>query len=141
MMATIFTRIIDGEIPGTFVWRDDVCVVFLSINPITRGHALVVPREEADHWVDLSPATVAHLTGVAHAIGDAQRRVFPCDKVAVIIAGYEVPHVHVHVFPTTDMAEISFARAATSVDRDDLDAAATALRAELARAGHGAASA
>ena len=62
---TIFTRIIDGEIPGTFVWRDELCVVFLSINPIARGHALVVPIQEVDHWIDCSPELSARLIAVA----------------------------------------------------------------------------
>ena len=130
-MPTIFTRIIDGEIPGTFVHRDDRCVVFMSINPIAHGHALVVPIEELDHWVDGSPELVAHLFDVTRRIGVAQRDAFDCARVAVIIAGYEVPHAHVHVIPTNDMSEISFANAASSVDRDDLEAAAAAIRANL----------
>ena len=128
---TIFTRIIDGEIPGTFVHRDDRCVVFMSINPIARGHALVVPIEEVDHWVDGSPELIAHLFEVTRRIGVAQRDAFGCERVAVIIAGYEVPHAHIHVIPTNDMSEISFANAAASVDRDDLEAAAAAIRARL----------
>ena len=129
--ATIFTRIIDGEIPGTFVHRDDRCVVFMSINPIARGHALVVPIEEVDHWVDGSPELIAHLFEITRRIGVAQRDAFGCERVAVIIAGYEVPHAHIHVIPTNDMSEISFANAAASVDRDDLEAAAAAIRANL----------
>ena len=130
-MPTIFSRIIAGEIPGTFVHRDDRCVVFMSINPIARGHALVVPIEAVDHWVDGSPELVAHLFDVTRRIGVAQRDAFDCARVAVIIAGYEVPHAHVHVIPTNDMSEISFANAAASVDRDDLEAAAAAIRARL----------
>ena len=64
-MASIFTRIIDGELPGRFVWKDDVCVAFLSIAPLKPGHTLVVPREEADHWLDLSSETVQHLSHVS----------------------------------------------------------------------------
>jgi diadenosine tetraphosphate (Ap4A) HIT family hydrolase len=130
-MATIFTRIIDGEIPGTFVWRDDRCVVFMSINPMARGHALVVPIEELDHWVDGDPALVAHLFEVARVVGQAQRAAFSPERVGLIIAGYEVPHMHVHVIPTEAMSQLSFANAAASVDRADLDAAAEAIRAEL----------
>ena len=63
-MTTIFTRIIAGEIPGTFVWRDDRCVAFLSINPMAHGHTLVVPIEEVDHWIDASPELTAHLFSV-----------------------------------------------------------------------------
>lgn len=135
-MATIFTRIIDGEIPGTFVWRDDVCVVFLSINPMAHGHALVVPRAEVDHWIDLPEETVAHLMRVSHLVGKAQQAAFACERIGLIVAGYEVPHVHVHVIPTTDMRQLSFANAAASVSREELAAAATALRAALSAAGH-----
>ncbi len=134
-MTTVFTKIIDGEIPGTFVWRDDRCVAFMSINPMARGHVLVVPIEEVDHWVDASTELAAHLFAVAHTIGAAQRDAFACERVGVIVAGYEVPHTHVHVIPTNDMSELSFANAAASVDRDDLEAAAEAIRAELRGAG------
>jgi len=130
-MPTVFTRIIEGEIPGTFVWRDDRCVVFMSINPMARGHALVVPFEEVDHWVDGDPALVAHLFEVTRVIGVAQHAAFHPRRVGVIIAGYEVPHLHIHVIPTDAMAQLSFANAASSVDPDDLGAAAEAIRAEL----------
>ena len=72
-MATVFTHIINGDIPGTFVHRDDQCVGFLSINPLAHGHTLVVPIEEVDHWVDLSPELAAHLFEVAHRIGRARQ--------------------------------------------------------------------
>ena len=130
-MPTIFSRIIDGEIPGTFVWRDDRCVVFLSINPLARGHALVVPVAELDHWVDGDPELVAHLFDVARVIGVAQQAAFSPARIGLIVAGYEVPHTHVHVIPTDSMAQLSFANAAASVDRDDLEAAATAIRDQL----------
>jgi diadenosine tetraphosphate (Ap4A) HIT family hydrolase len=134
-MTTIFTRIIEGELPGTFVWRDDRCVAFMSINPLAPGHVLVVPIEEVDHWVDASPDLVAHLFAVTHRIADAQRRAFRCDRVGVIIAGYEVPHMHIHTVPTTSMAQLSFANAAASVDPADLQRWATAIEAELDRGG------
>jgi histidine triad (HIT) family protein len=130
-MATIFTRIIEGDIPGTFVWRDDRCVVFMSINPMAVGHALVVPIEEIDHWVDASPDLAAHLFAVSHRIASAQKAAFQCDKVGLIIAGYEVPHAHIHLIPTTNMGQLSFANAAASVSREDLEAAAAAIRAAL----------
>ena len=130
-MPTIFTRIIDGEIPGTFVWRDDRCVVFLSINPLARGHALDVPVAELDHWVDGDPALVAHLFEVARVIGVAQQAAFSPTRIGLIVAGYEVPHMHVHVIPTDSMAQLSFANAASSVDSDELAAAADAIREQL----------
>ena len=131
-MTTIFSRIIAGEIPGTFVYRDDRCVAFMSINPLARGHVLVVPIEEIDHWIDAPSDLVAHLFAVSHRIGRAQKRAFDCERVGLIIAGYEVPHAHVHVIPTDHMGQLSFENAASSVDPAELEAAAAAIRAELA---------
>jgi histidine triad (HIT) family protein len=134
-MSTVFTKIIEGEYPGTFVWRDEQCVAFMSINPMAPGHVLVVPIDEIDHWVDAPAALSAHLFAVTRTIGLAQQAAFDCDRVGVIIAGYEVPHTHVHVIPTSSMSQLSFANAAASVDRDDLQAWAEAIRAELRSAG------
>jgi histidine triad (HIT) family protein len=131
-MPTIFTRIIQGEIPGTFVWRDDYCVAFLSINPLAGGHVLVVPYDEVEHWIDLPLHLNRHLMEVSQLIGQAQRAAFPqSQRIGLIIAGYEVPHVHVHVIPTEHMGQFNFATAAAHVEREDLEAAAEAIRAEL----------
>lgn len=134
-MPTIFTRIIGGEIPGTFVWRDEQCVVFLSINPMAHGHCLVVPIEEVDDWVDADSDLIAHLFEVTRVIGVALKEAFGCERVGVIIAGYEVPHTHIHVIPTQSMSQLSFANAATSIDRSSMDAAADAIRSALRHAG------
>lgn len=131
-MTTIFTRIINREIPGTFVHEDEHCVVFLSINPLADGHVLVVPREEVDHWVDLSPALATHLFSVSHRVADALRRAFPCERVGLIIAGYEVNHCHIHLVPTDDMSQLSFANAAGSIERATLEANAARIIAALA---------
>jgi diadenosine tetraphosphate (Ap4A) HIT family hydrolase len=130
-MTTVFTRIINGDIPGTFVYRDDRCVVFLSVNPLAPGHALVVPIAEVDHWVDLPSEIAAHLFAVAQRIGKAQQVAFQCERVGLIIAGYEVPHTHVHVVPTTHIGQFDFATAAAHVDRDENEAAAAAIRKAL----------
>jgi diadenosine tetraphosphate (Ap4A) HIT family hydrolase len=135
-MTTIFTRIIDGEIPGTFVWRDDRAVAFMSINPMAFGHTLVVPIEEVDHWVDAPPELTNHLFEITRHIAQAQRAAFSPARVGVIIAGYEVPHAHIHVIPTNNMGELSFANAAAHVDRHDLDRAAGAIRSELRALGY-----
>jgi diadenosine tetraphosphate (Ap4A) HIT family hydrolase len=130
-MTTIFSRIIAGEIPGTFVHRDDRCVAFMSINPLAHGHVLVVPVDEIDHWIDAPADLVAHLFDVTHRIGRAQKQAFDCERVGVIIAGYEVPHAHIHVIPTDSMRQLSFENAAASVDPAELEAAAAALRAAM----------
>lgn len=134
-MSTVFTKIIDGEFPGTFVWRDDRCVAFMSINPLAAGHVLVVPIDEIDHWIDASPELAGHLFAVAHTIGTALQAAFDCERVGLIVAGYEVPHAHVHVIPTSSMAQLSFANAAASVERDDLESWADAIRRELRAVG------
>jgi histidine triad (HIT) family protein len=120
-MSTIFTKIINGDIPGTFVHKDEACVAFMSINPMADGHLLVVPRDEVDHWVDLSPYLSAHLFEVSHRLSRALQKAFPCERVGLIIAGYEVPHCHIHLIPTDNMGQLSFANAASSVDRAVLE--------------------
>ncbi len=130
-MTSIFTRIINGEIPGRFVWTDDVCVAFLDVRPLARGHVLVVPRAEIDQWTELPADTVSHLMGVAHTIGKAQKMTFSPARVGLMIAGFEVPHVHVHIVPLQSMANLDFTQADTSPDQADLDAAHVALRAAL----------
>ena len=119
-MTTIFTRIIRGEIPGTFVYTDEACVAFMSINPMADGHVLVIPRDEVDHWVDLSPYMASHLFEVSHRISKALQQAFPCERVGLIIAGYEVNHCHIHLIPTNNMGQLSFANAAASVERETL---------------------
>jgi histidine triad (HIT) family protein len=133
---TVFTRIIRGDIPGTFVWRDAQCVAFLSINPIAFGHTLVVPIREVDHWIDCEEALAAHLFTVSHVIGRAQQAAFGCARVGLIVAGFEVPHTHVHVIPMNGMGDISFANAAARVSGEDLAAAADAIRAQLRLLSH-----
>jgi len=131
MTATLFTRIIQGEIPGTFVYRDELCVAFLTINPITTGHTLVVPIEEVDQWTDLSDSTSRHLFEVANTISNAQKRVFFCERVALVIAGYEIPHCHLHLIPSNSMADLKFENALAHVERKDLEQAASLIIGEL----------
>ena len=135
-MATIFTRIIDGELPGRFVWKDDDCVAFLSIAPLRPGHTLVVPRLEIDHWLDLDVALAARLMTVAHAVGRAQQSAFSPARVGLIIAGLEVPHTHLHVVPIDRESDLSFANADSGASAESMDDAAQRLRAALRAAGH-----
>jgi diadenosine tetraphosphate (Ap4A) HIT family hydrolase len=137
-MTTLFSRIIAGELPGRFVWRDDRCVAFLSINPLQPGHTLVVPVDEVDQWIHLPVDLAEHLTRVAHVIGRAIDDEFHPTRVGLVVAGFEVPHCHVHVIPTRSMADLNFANAAQDVDPAELDDVADRLRAALRRAGQGA---
>ena len=130
-MPTVFTRIIDGDLPGRFVWRDDLCVGILSINPLQPGHTLVVPIAEIDHWVDLDDDLAAHLMTVSKAIASAQAQVFHPVKVGLMIAGLEVPHVHLHVVPIRGVHDLDFSQADQNPDQAEMDEAAAALRAVL----------
>jgi histidine triad (HIT) family protein len=130
-MATVFTKIIAGEIPGRFVWKDAECVGFLSIHPLHRGHALVVPRAEVDHWIELEPTLAAHLMRVARTIGQAQQAAFRPRRIGLMIAGFEVPHTHLHVVPIDGMQHLDFAQVDTKAKPEDLDAAAERIREEL----------
>lgn len=134
-MATVFTKIIEGEIPGAFVWRDDECVAFLSINPLRTGHVLVVPRLEVDHWLDCPPGLRDHLFAVAQRIGRALQEIYSPAKVGLMIAGLEVPHLHIHVVPIDGVHDLDFANAAISVAPEELERVAAGIVAELERQG------
>ena len=136
-MATLFTRIINGELPGRFVWRDERVVAFLTIAPLKPGHVLVVPIEEVDHWIDLEPGLLAHLMEVSQVIGRAVDRAFSPEKVGMMIAGLEVPHVHVHVVPMTSVRDLDFANADSNPSDESLEEAAERIRAALAESDDG----
>jgi histidine triad (HIT) family protein len=140
-MPSVFTRIIAGELPGRFVWRDPDVVAFLTINPLRPGHTLVVPRREVDHWVDMDPGLSAKVFEVSRRIAKTMATTFPCKKVGVIVAGLEVLHVHVHLVPIDGLHDLDFDNQDRSPDPRALDDAATKLRAALKAAGHSEASA
>ena len=135
-MPSVFTRIIAGELPGRFVWKDERCVALLSINPIRQGHVLVVPRDEVEHWIDLPEDLAAHLMLVSRKIGQALQTTFGPAKVGLMIAGLEVAHVHLHLLPIDGLGDLSFANADPDPDPAALDAAAGAVRTALSEAGH-----
>lgn len=137
-MSSIFTRIINGEIPGHFVWRDSECVAFMDIQPISRGHLLVVPRQETDRWHDLPPQTAAHLFAVAHKIAAALDQLSERSRVGLMIAGFDVPHTHIHLMPADSMAQFDPKNADKNARPEDLDAMAGKIRNALRALGHGA---
>lgn len=108
-MASVFTLIMEGKIPGNFVWKDDKAVAILTIQPIRQGHVLVIPREEIDHWNDLPLDLAAHLMQVSHKIANALKVAYPATRVGLMIAGLEVPHTHIHLVPIDSMNDLSFA--------------------------------
>lgn len=136
-MSTLFTKIINGDIPGRFIWKDSECVSFLTIGPLTDGHVLVVPRLEVDKWTDATPELMAHLMRVSQNIGQAQRVAFDAPRAGVIIAGFEVEHLHVHVFPAYGLDNFDFKAVDSAPDPAVMDASAQKLRVALRAAGHG----
>jgi len=135
-VSTLFSRIIQGEIPGRFVWRDERCVAFLTIAPLRSGHTLVVPRIEVDGWTEVDDDLLTHLVAVAKHIGAAQKAAFDAPRAGLIIAGFEVPHLHVHVFPAWNIDDFDFGNAEPDPDPAELDAAADTLRQALRETGH-----
>lgn len=137
IVSTLFSRIIEGKIPGRFVWRDECCVAFLTIAPLRPGHTLVVPRAEVDEWTDADDDLMTHLMVVARHIGAAQKTGFEAPRAGLMVAGFEVPHLHVHVFPAWTIDDFDFGGADRDPDPAELDAAADTLRQALRKAGHG----
>ncbi len=135
-MATIFTKIIRGELPGRFVWRDERAVAFLTIEPLRPGHTLVVPIEEIDHWLDLPEDLAEHLMRVSRKVGSAIQRAFQPTRVGLMIAGLEVPHVHLHLAPIDTLGDLDFARVDRNAKPEALDEAAARIRAALRELGH-----
>lgn len=136
-MASVFSKIISGEFPGRFVWRDESVVAFLSINPIRPGHTLVVPREEVSHWTDLDPSVWARCATVSQYVGQAISKAFSPPRVGSAIAGFEVPHTHIHVVQLHDMGDLDFARAQSDPDPTEMDDAVERIREALRQLGHG----
>lgn len=135
-MASVFTRIMNGELPGRFVWRDERAVGFLTVAPLKPGHTLVVPVQEVEHWLDLDPELLAHLFEVARRIGRAIERAFAPRRVGLAVVGIEVPHVHLHVTPLWGVGDLDFSRADANPTPESLDDAADRIRAALREAGH-----
>ena len=130
-MTTVFSRIIDGELPARFVYSDDRCVAFLSINPLRPGHTLVVPRAEVEHWIDLDAASWQHLTQVSQRLATALQHAYQPAKVGMMLAGLEVPHVHIHLVPINDLHDLDFANADRNPSEQAMDDAAQRIRAAV----------
>ncbi len=127
-MASLFTRIIQGEIPCHKVGEDELYLAFLDINPLRMGHTLVVPKLEVDRFFDLPADVLSGIMPFAQEVAARIRKVVPCDRVGVAVIGLEVPHAHVHLIPIDRMADMDFARPKLSVSPEDLAALAERIR-------------
>jgi histidine triad (HIT) family protein len=109
-MASIFSRIINGEIPCYKITENEDFFAFLDINPLTRGHTLVVPKQEIDYLFDINDDMISGMVVFAKKIALAIGKAVPCKRVGVAILGLEVPHAHIHLIPINDLGDINFAR-------------------------------
>lgn len=130
-MASVFTKVLSGELPGRVLWQDDEVFALLSHRPIRPGHVLVVPKAEIDHWVDVPAPLNARLFEAAQRVGRAVAQAFPCAKVGLAVVGLEVRHVHLHLVPLDAVADLDFSRQDPNPDPAALDEAARRLRALL----------
>ena len=132
-MSTVFSKIIAGDIPGRIVYQDDTVAAFLTIEPVAYGHTLVVPVEEIDKWTDIPADLWAHMNEVAQKISKVIVEKFDAERAGYLIAGFEVPHAHIHVFPANDMSGYSLSTAMRhdETDAEKMDAAAETIREAL----------
>ena len=128
-MASVFTKIIAGEVPAHRIAEDDAHIAFLDINPLVKGHTLVVPKREVDYYFDLTDAELAALNAFAKRVAAAIYREVPCLRVGIAVIGLEVPHVHMHLVPLNRMADIDFTREKMHPSQEELAAVAKRISA------------
>lgn len=130
-MPSIFTKIINGDIPCYKIAEDDQFIAFLDINPLKKGHTLVVPKLEIDRYFDLDEQTLAAMTVFAKKVATAIKTCFPCDRVGVAVIGLEVPHAHMHLIPISTMSDMDFRNPKLSLTQSEFIKISDVLRAEL----------
>lgn len=129
-MATIFTKIAQGEIPSYKVAEDENYYAFLDINPLAKGHTLVIPKREEDYFFDLSDEELAGMIKFAKRIAQKQKEVFGCKKVATIVLGLEVPHAHIHLIPMNNEADVDFRKPKLQLTPEEFAQIADSIRVE-----------
>ena len=129
-MASLFTRIIKGEIPAQRILEDDRFLAFLDIRPISPGHTLVVPKLEVDELFALDADTLSAALPFAQKVAAALKKTVPCKRVGVMVAGFEIPHAHIHLVPIEHEGDLSFSKARPAKP-EDLASLAQAIRGNL----------
>ena len=127
-MATIFSRIVAGEIPCHKVAEDEEFFAFLDINPVAKGHALVIPKQETDYIFDLEDPLLGRMMAFAKRVARAQEAVIPCKRVGVAVMGLEVPHAHIHLIPITKESDMYFGGEKMTITQDELAEVAALIR-------------
>ena len=127
-MSSIFTKIINGEIPSYKVAENDHCIAILDINPLANGHVLVIPKKEVDYIFDIDDADYAELWTFAKKVSAAIRKAIPCKRIGVAVIGLEVPHAHIHLIPLQNVSDINFSRPKMHPSQEELAKTAEAIR-------------
>lgn len=130
-MATVFSKIISGEIPCYKIAESTDFLAFLDINPVKEGHTLVIPKREIDNYFDIDDETFTGLNLFAKIVADAIRKAIPCKKVGMAVVGLEVPHAHIHLIPIDSIDDINFTKARVSISSEKLDEIAQKIREKL----------
>ena len=130
-MASIFSRIIAGEIPCYKIAEDERFFAFLDINPLTEGHTLVIPKEEKDYLFDYDDDTLKDIMVFARRIAEAQKKVIPCQRVGVAVLGMEVPHAHIHLIPLNKESDMLFSNPKLALSPEKMQAIADSIRQAL----------
>lgn len=130
-MASIFTKIINREIPGYIIAENDDAIAFLDINPLNEGHTLVVPKKEVDKLFDLDEETYLKLQAFAYKVSQAIAAAIPCLRVGVAVVGLEVPHAHIHLIPLHGMHDIDFSRSKLRLTGTEFEAIAKKISAKM----------
>jgi histidine triad (HIT) family protein len=130
-MATIFTRIINGEIPCYKIAENEKCFAFLDISPLKTGHTLVVPKSETDYIFDLDDDILAEMMVFSKKVGAAIRRAYPCNRIGIAVLGLEVPHAHIHLVPMDKMDDINFRNPKLKFTQEEFSEIAAKIRSEL----------
>ena len=127
-MSSIFTKIINGEIPAYKVYEDDKFLAFLDIFPIQKGHTLVIPKKEVDYIFDINDELIAEYMVTAKKIGKAIEKVVPCERIGVAVIGLEVPHAHIHLVPINGVHDIDFSKPKLELSEDEFKSLAKAIK-------------
>jgi len=130
-MASIFTRIVRGEIPAYKVAETEEFLAFLDVRPQAKGHTLVIPKAEIDYIFDLDPEQLGRLMAFAQKVARALKEAVPCLRVGVAVIGLEVPHAHVHLIPLHTMQDINFSKPHLSFDSEEMQALALAIASKM----------
>jgi len=127
-MPSIFTKIINREIPAHIVAEDDQHIAFLDIMPLVKGHLLVVPKQEVDYIYDLEDELYSSLHLFAKKVAKAQESVIKCTRIGVAVIGLEVPHVHIHLVPLRSMDDINFSRPKLKLEKEEMEEIASKIK-------------